>query len=141
MKKIKTFVALFLSVIFLNACSTIAEGLSGSKKKGSEEFLINKKPALVLPPNFGELPAPQTNDNGASVDSDFNIEEIINQSSTVDINIESSKSSSSIEQSIIEKIKKKKIRELILEEVPEEIINEPKNENFLQKLKKKISIK
>ena len=138
MKKIKTFIVLFLSVIFLNACSTVAEGLSGSKKKGSEEFLIKKKPPLVVPPNFGELPLPKLAENKASADDGLNIEEIITQSSSVDSNVEKKELNNSIEESIIEKVKKKKIREPNLKEAPQEVVKEIEKKNFLQKLKKKL---
>ena len=138
MKKIKTLIVLFLSVIFLNACSAISEGLSGSKKKGSEEFLVNKKPALVVPPKFGELPLPKLSKNRDSIDDDFDIEKIINQSSTTNESGEKKESNNSIEQSIIEKVKKKKIRKLNLKENPEEVINEIEKKNFFQQLKKKI---
>ena len=48
MKKIKLLTVIFLSLLFLNSCSTVAEGLTGGKKKGSDEFLIEKKAPLVL---------------------------------------------------------------------------------------------
>ncbi|MDB0046007.1 DUF3035 domain-containing protein, partial [Candidatus Pelagibacter sp.] len=58
MKKNNPLIASFLILIFLNSCGTIAEGLGGTKKKGSDEFLVEKKSPLVLPPSFGELPEP-----------------------------------------------------------------------------------
>ena len=58
MKKTNPLIASFLILIFLNSCGTVAEGLGGSKKKGSDEFLVEKKSPLVLPPSFGELPEP-----------------------------------------------------------------------------------
>tara|TARA_B100000787_G_scaffold125050_1_gene94347 strand:+ start:258 stop:488 length:231 start_codon:yes stop_codon:yes gene_type:complete len=58
MKKTKTLFAFFLSILFLNACSAISEGMSEGKRKGSDEFLVEKKAPLVLPPSFGELPEP-----------------------------------------------------------------------------------
>ena len=84
MKKNNTLVAIFLFLLFLNSCGTVAEGLGGSKKKGSEEFLVEKKAPLVLPPSFGELPEPgmKTGENLISTKKDTSdIEEIINQSS------------------------------------------------------------
>ena len=35
MKKTNPLIASFLILLFLNSCGTIAEGLGGSKKKGS----------------------------------------------------------------------------------------------------------
>jgi hypothetical protein len=58
MKKNNPLIASFLILLFLNSCGSIAEGLGGNKKKGSDEFLIEKKSPLVLPPSFGELPEP-----------------------------------------------------------------------------------
>ena len=58
MKKTNPLIASFLIILFLNSCGTVAEGLGGSKKKGSDEFLVEKKSPLVLPPSFGELPEP-----------------------------------------------------------------------------------
>ena len=44
MKKTNPLIASFLILIFLNSCGTVAEGLGGSKKKGSDEFLVEKSP-------------------------------------------------------------------------------------------------
>ena len=52
MKKIKITLIVFLSLFFLSSCSSVKKGLAGSKAKGSDEFLVKKKSALVLPPNF-----------------------------------------------------------------------------------------
>jgi hypothetical protein len=97
-------------LLFLNACSGIAEGLGGSKKKGSDEFLVEKKSPLVLPPNFGELPYPgkEADESTKSTNREaLDIEEIIGQSSSADTNTENNGSSNSIEKSIIEKINEK----------------------------------
>ena len=59
MKKTNLVIISLLIPLFLNSCGTIAEGLGGSKKKGNEEFLVEKKSPLVLPPSFGELPEPR----------------------------------------------------------------------------------
>ena len=48
MKKNNTLVAIFLFLLFLNSCGTVAEGLGGSKKKGSEEFLVEKKSSFSI---------------------------------------------------------------------------------------------
>ena len=58
MKKTNSIIAPFLLILFLNSCGTVAKGLDGGKKNGNEEFLVEKKSPLVLPPRFGELPEP-----------------------------------------------------------------------------------
>ena len=107
MKKNNSLIGIFLILLLVNSCGTVAEGLSGAKKKSSEEFLIEKKAPLVLPPKFGELPKPDAKKNK---DSEFteekrlSIEKIIKQSSSNDSSIKKKGSSSSFEKSILEKI-------------------------------------
>ena len=107
MKKINSLAIIFLSLLLLNSCSTVAEGLGGTKKKGSDEFLIEKKAPLVLPPSFGELPEPGTKkvENTTSTEeSDLSIEDMLNQDSSTEISKKKDDSNNSIEKSIIEKI-------------------------------------
>ena len=128
MKKTNPLIASFLILIFLNSCWSIIEGLGGSKKKGSDEFLVEKKTPLVLPPSFGELPEPgkKPKENIISDKKDTSdIEDIINQSSSTDASKKSDDIKNSIEQSIIKKINEKKVnlieaKEINLDEVIEE---------------------
>ena len=146
MKKTNPLIASFLILIFLNSCGTISEGLGGSKKKGSDEFLVEKKSPLVLPPNFGELPEPgkEPEENIILEKRDTSdIEDIINQSSTTDKSKKSDNTKNSIEQSIIKKINEKKVNlievtEVNLDETTEE--NEKtKKKGFFKKLKNKFN--
>ena len=110
MKKTKPIIFIPLILLLLNSCSTLAEGLGGGKKKGSDEFLIEKKAPLALPPSYGELPEPGTKkveNQKKNSENLLSIEEMIGQSSSTDITIESKKSNSSTEKSIIEKINEK----------------------------------
>ena len=144
MKKTNPLIASFLILIFLNSCGTVAEGLGGSKKKGSDEFLIEKKAPLVLPPNFGELPEPRAKidrNSESNNKSGSSIEDLIGKSSTTDANIENNKSKSTIEKTIIEKINKKKIKVQNSENVAEVIEEKPKKKNFLQKFREKFTKK
>ena len=147
MKKTNPLIASFLILLFLNSCGTIAEGLGGSKKKGSDEFLVEKKSPLVIPPSFGELPEPgkKPEENIISdkkVTSD--IEDIINQSSTTSTSEKSDDTKNSIEQSIIKKINEKKVNlkedtEINLDETVEEENEKPKKKGFFKKLKDKFN--
>ena len=110
MKKTKSILTIFLISLLLNACGSVAEGLSGSKKKGSEEFLVEKKAPLVLPPSYGELPEPgsKVDENGKSTKENVsNIEEMINASSSKNTGKEKNDFNNSIEKSIIDKINEK----------------------------------
>ena len=106
MKKTKSIIATFLILLFLNACSSIGEGLSGAKKKTNEEFLVEKKAPLVLPPSFGDLPEPgkEIDTNTKVKNKKLSIEEKITKSSSVDKNQKNNKIIGSVEKSIIEKI-------------------------------------
>ena len=146
MKKTNPLIASFLIILFLNSCGTVAEGLGGSKKKGSDEFLVEKKSPLVLPPSFEELPEPgkKPEENIISDKKDTSdIEDIINQSSSTDTSKKSDDTKNSIEQSIIKKINEKKVNlieatEINLDEATEE--NEkPKKKGFFKKLKDKFN--
>tara|TARA_B100000780_G_scaffold240091_1_gene182035 strand:- start:34 stop:474 length:441 start_codon:yes stop_codon:yes gene_type:complete len=142
MKKTNPLIASFLIFFFLNSCGTIAEGLGGSKKKGSDQFLVQKKSPLVLPPSFGELPEPgkESKENIISDKKDTSdIEDIINQSSSVSISEKSDDTKNSIEESIIKKINEKKAREINLDETIKEENEKPKKEGFFKKLKNKFN--
>ena len=145
MKKTNPLIASFLILLFLNSCGSIAEGLGGSKKKGSDEFLVEKKSPLVVPPSFGELPEPgkKPEENIISDKKDTSdIEDIINQSSSTNTSEKSDDTKNSIEQSIIKKINEKKVNlkeatEINLDEVIEE--NEKPKKGFFGKLKDKFN--
>ena len=108
MKKINSTITSLLLLLLLNACGSVAEGLSGSKKKGSDEFLVEKKAPLVLPPSFGELPKPGTqideNIISKTKESTLSIEEMINKGSKKNINKENNNLEDSFEELIIRKI-------------------------------------
>ena len=58
---------IFRSIIVINvflvliSCGTLKEGFSNQKKNNSDEFLVEKKTPLVMPPNYNELPEPKIN--------------------------------------------------------------------------------
>ena len=117
MKKNNPLIASFLILLFLNSCGSVAEGLGSSKKKGSDEFLVEKKSPLVLPPSFGELPEPgkEPEENIISNKKNTsNIKDIINQSSSTNTS-ENNITKNSIEESIIKKINLKEATEINLE--------------------------
>ena len=146
MKKTNPLITSFLILLFLNSCGTLAEGLGGSKKKGSDEFLVEKKSPLVLPPSFGELPEPGNGpeENIISDKKDTSdIEDIINQSSSTSTSKKSDDIKNPIEESIIKKINEKKVNlkeatEINLDETIEEETKKTKK-GFFGKLKDKFN--
>ena len=74
------FVFCLIFIGLFTGCASLKEGLEGNKKsKNAEEFLIQKKNPLVLPPDYSKLPMPKnvseekTTDefNGARFHVDF----------------------------------------------------------------------
>ena len=96
---------LFIALILINSCGTIQEGFSNQKKNNTDEFLVEKKAPLVMPPNYNELPTPKIG-NSQNGQNDNNVKELISGSKEgKEINTENN-SENSIEQTILEKIKK-----------------------------------
>ena len=57
MKKLK----FLIFVLFLNACTSVedaAKVLRNEKIQNTDEFLVEKRKPLVLPPDFSEIPEP-----------------------------------------------------------------------------------
>ena len=108
-KKIKmknNFIKLIAAfiIIFLTGCNSLKEGLEGSKKsKNADEFLIQKKNPLVLPPDYSKLPTPK-NVKEIQIIDDFNLENILKKDSSK-LNKEIISKSNSIEKSVLDKIK------------------------------------
>ena len=57
MKDYKKLLTLLTIVILLSGCNTVKKGFQPDKRSG-EEFLVEKKSPLVMPPDFDELPIP-----------------------------------------------------------------------------------
>ena len=94
---------LIICIFFiLLSCSTVREGFQNNKKNNSDEFLVEKKSPLVMPPEFDKLPAPKTNfENQEPVKSA--VKELIQNKNSSNNNSSTSKN---LEDSLIEKIKK-----------------------------------
>ncbi len=102
MKKIK--VMLFLTIVFFTfqSCQTVKEGFTSQKKKSTDEFLVEKKSPLVMPPDFNELPLPKTSENFEENESENNIEKLLSNNNSSE---SSGVQDKNFENSIIEKIK------------------------------------
>ena len=106
MKLNKKKIFLFFIFVFLYGCQDIKEGLTGQKKKGSDEFLVQKKNPLILPPNFRDLPIPkseQSNKNKTDLEKeDFDVEELLSGGSYEVL--EESIEKGSVEEDLLEEI-------------------------------------
>ena len=59
MRKLKLLKLILLFLFALNSCGTVKEGFQNPKKNSSDEFLVEKKSPLVIPPEFDQLPVPK----------------------------------------------------------------------------------
>ena len=98
--KISNLIIIFL---FLVSCGTIKSGFVNPKKDNSDEFLVEKKMPLKLPPSFNQLPTPgqknQTKSNDIKsliIKKDKNLE---NKSQSESVN-------KNLKDSLLEKIQK-----------------------------------
>ena len=78
MKKFKILFSFYLILLFLNSCGTVKKGFENPKKNSSDEFLVEKKSPLVIPPEFDELPIPNNKNNNEST-KDSNIKKMISE--------------------------------------------------------------
>ena len=101
MKQFK-FYTLIAIVLLFSSCSSLKEGFVNQKKNNSDEFLVEKKSPLVMPPDYNELPIP--NEENISTESN-EIKSLISESKNGEIEENFDEKSSSFEGSILEKIK------------------------------------
>ncbi len=104
-KYFKIFNLLFL-LFFVYSCGSVGEALQGKKRSDQgDEFLIDKKNPLTMPPDFDKLPTPGEGNMKSTkeIDSDqSNIKNLLKNKDNKSIS--STDESSSIEDSIIKKI-------------------------------------
>ena len=67
MKKFTIIALIYLSLIILSSCSTVKKGFQNPKKNSSDEFLVEKKSPLVMPPEFNELPIPKNQNENTQI--------------------------------------------------------------------------
>jgi len=105
MKKLILNAILILALFLLQNCSTIKEGFTSQKKNSVDEFLVEKKSPLVMPPDFEELPVPGVE----TVTEDEDQSEIKSLLSSDNIkpssNTNTTQKQTTLEGSILEKIK------------------------------------
>ena len=102
-KNIKFLLLIILSVILLTNCGSVKKAFDPQNKNTSEEFLVEKKSPLSIPPSFGELPVP-LNEKIEKKNQTNNIESLITEKNN-NKNLEIDETNKDFEQSILDKIK------------------------------------
>jgi len=102
----KKIIYIFILIFFTYSCESMKSakrGLTGEKQKSTDEFLIQKKDPLILPPDYENLPVPE---KGNEV-----VEQITNFEKTLGSSIkeeeEGEAKAGSVEDSILRKIRSK----------------------------------
>ena len=103
LKKIKFLLFIFVSTFLLSNCGSVQRALDPQNKNTSDEFLVEKKSPLSMPPSFEELPVP-SNEKIDKEGQINNIESLITEKNNNET-LEAVDSDKDFEKSILEKIK------------------------------------
>ena len=107
MKKFKIIFFIILVTYFFYGCTTMKKGFKSQRKNSTDEFLVEKKQPLVMPPDFEKLPIPDQNLTDNQQENINQIEELIVTDNTKNTNSNiSSDSNKKTENFILDKIKK-----------------------------------
>ena len=99
-KKIIYIISIFFFITSCSSLDSVKRGLTGEKADAADEFLVEKKDPLILPPDYENLPTP---DERIAANEEISVFE-----ETLEISIEDDSSvSGSIEDSILKKIQSK----------------------------------
>ena len=100
----KKIIYIVVLIFFVTSCadtfSSVKRGLTGTKADSGDEFMVQKKDPLILPPDFENLPIPDERDILLEEESIFQI-------TLEGDEIEDSTNSKSVESSILKKIQSK----------------------------------
>ena len=99
-KIIYMLVLVFFAVSCADSLDSVKRGLTGQKRNSTDEFLIQKKDPLILPPDYENLPSPDeriaTNEEISIFEK--NLETLIEDNTSTP---------NSVEDSILKKIQSK----------------------------------
>jgi Protein of unknown function (DUF3035). len=100
------FIVILLFSLSLYACESVKNAVEGKKRsEQSDEFLVQKKNPLAMPPDYEEMPTPGNQEVSPETFSDDNeVKDLLNikEEDTLDTN--DNDNSSDLETSIIKKI-------------------------------------
>ena len=97
---------ILLSFLYiLTSCGTLKEGFSNQKKNNNDEFLVEKKSPLIMPPDYNELPVPNA-ENNQEVSDENSIKNLLtNEKKTTNTYNANTSRSTGLEKSLLEKVK------------------------------------
>ena len=103
-KNIKSSFLIIFSTILISSCGSVQKALDPQNKNTSDEFLVEKKSPLSMPPSFEELPVP-SNQKITQENQTNSIKSLITDKKVSDKKITNTEADKDFEQSILDKIK------------------------------------
>ena len=103
-KNIKSSLLIIFSTILISSCSSVQKALDPQNKNTSDEFLVEKKSPLSMPPSFEELPVP-SNQKITQENQTNSIKSLVTDKKIGDEKKENVETDKDFEQSILDKIK------------------------------------
>ncbi len=98
-------VLIMLKAMFLlYSCGLAKEGFTNQKKNNSEEFLVEKKNPLIMPPNYNELPDPKIKKD-QNKENENSIKSLLKDKDQLETDLELDNKDQKLEDSLLEKIK------------------------------------
>ena len=108
MKKKYSFI-IILCIFMISGCSSVKDGLTLKKKSNSQQFLIEKKNPLIMPPDYEKLPEPgsvfvEDKEDKRTKNNNIKLEKIFSSNSEIKNNDEENKISDELEKKILEEL-------------------------------------
>ena len=99
----RNLILLILILTLLNGCSTIKDGFESQRKSSTDEFLVEKKQPLVMPPDYKDLPVPESE---KKKDTNENFQKlVVKEETNSSKNYDENTKQQNTEKFILEKIK------------------------------------
>ena len=107
MNKYITLIFIFVITLSLTSCGGTKDFLTNAKKSGGDEFLVEKKQPLTMPPNFEDIPVPMSEEQEEISEEETSEAEITEMLKELEgeSNQSSEEISGNLENSILKKIK------------------------------------
>lgn len=107
MNKYIILIFVFVITLSLTSCGGTRDFLTNAKKSGGDEFLVEKKQPLTMPPNFEDIPVPMSEEQEEISEEETSEAEITEMLKELEgeSNQSSEEISGNLENSILKKIK------------------------------------
>tara|TARA_B100001175_G_scaffold282386_1_gene261455 strand:+ start:979 stop:1311 length:333 start_codon:yes stop_codon:yes gene_type:complete len=107
--RFKKIIIFLFSILFLFSCTNAKNALQGKKRSdNSDEFLVEKKNPLTVPPDMDELPVPldqEVQNEKIEEEKSLDIKKVLKIEENQETNTnKSNKNQNNLEKSILEKI-------------------------------------